>query len=248
MNKIILYISLAIIGGACSPCSLQKHNQQAEPKTILSTNIAGIGPEIVIDFTKGSSFYYPLLAVWVEDMDSNYIQTIYVSKTISTGIFKYGKTDHNKWIPASKRAPQTLPYWSHKRGIVASDGLFMPDQQTAVPDAYSGATPTTGFVLTSRSDSVLPDKFRVLLEINQNWDWNEYWTNDKYPGDEYYKYSCQPAVVYEAIFDLKSGGKRLAMYPIGHSHYSGKTGELFTDLSTLTTALNIADSIIVSVK
>jgi hypothetical protein len=248
MYKIIFYISIAIIAGACSSNSLKKQIVPAEPKTNLSTNSEGTGPEITIEFTKGDSFYYPLLALWLEDMDSSYIQTLFVSKSIATGIFKYGKTEHNKWIPASKRAPQTLPYWSHKRGILASDGLFMPDQQTSVPDAYSGATPITDFVLKSKSDSALPDKFRVMLEINQNWDWNDYWTNDKYPGDEYYKYSCQPAVVYEAIIDMKAGEKRLAMHPIGHSHYSGKTGELFRDLSTLTTALNIADSIIVTVK
>jgi len=38
------------------------------------------------------------------------------------------------------------------------------------------------------------------------------------------------------------------MKAIGHSHYSGKTGELFPDLSTITTALQIADSIIVRIK
>jgi hypothetical protein len=38
------------------------------------------------------------------------------------------------------------------------------------------------------------------------------------------------------------------MKPIGHSHYSGKTGELFTDLSTFTTALQIADSIVVRIR
>ena len=38
------------------------------------------------------------------------------------------------------------------------------------------------------------------------------------------------------------------MVPVGHSHYSDKTGELFTDLSTLTTALHIAYSIIVRVN
>jgi hypothetical protein len=248
MNKIIFLISFAAITVACSTNTLKKQNLQVEPKTSLSTNSSGAGPEIIIDFNKGASFYYPLLAVWLEDMDSNYIQTLYVSKSIATGYFKYGKQEHNKWIPAFKRAPQTLPYWAHKRGVMASDGLFMPDEQTAVPDAYSGATPTTDFILTSKSDSKLPDKFRVLLEINQSWDWNDYWTNDKYPGDEYYKYSCQPAVVYEAIIDIRSRGKTIVMHPIGHSHYSGKTGELFGDLTTLTTAMHIADSIRVSVK
>jgi hypothetical protein len=38
------------------------------------------------------------------------------------------------------------------------------------------------------------------------------------------------------------------MSPAGHSHYSGKTGELFTDLSTLTTALKIVKTATVRVK
>ena len=40
-----------------------------------------------------------------------------------------------------------LPYWSHKRGVIASDGLYMPEPENPVPDAYSGATPVKGFVL-----------------------------------------------------------------------------------------------------
>ena len=55
------------------------------------------------------------------------------------------------------------------------------------------------FVLNTRADNELPAVFRVLLEINQNWDWNEYWTNDKFPDDENYKMSCQPALVYEVV-------------------------------------------------
>ena len=38
------------------------------------------------------------------------------------------------------------------------------------------------------------------------------------------------------------------MKPIGHGHPTGETGELFTDLSTLTTALQIADSVVVKIK
>jgi hypothetical protein len=243
-----LILSIIFLTGACSAGSLKTRNQVSEEKTVLATNIAGKGQEIVVDLTKGKSFYYPLFAIWIEDIDGKYIQTLYVAKSVATGVFEYGMQENGKWIKASKRAPQTLPYWAHKRGIKASDGLFMPDAQTAVPDAYSGATPVTGFILTSRTDNPLPEKFKVMLEINQNWDWNEYWTNNKYPDDENYKWSCQPALVYESVIDLKSLKEPYHMNPVGHSHYSGKTGELFTDLSTLTTVLHIADSIIVKVK
>ena len=187
------------------------------------------------------------MAVWLEDEQGGYIQTMFVPKTIATGIFKYGSDASGKWVEAAKRAPQTLPYWSHKRGIAASDGLYMPEPENPVADAYSGATPTTSFTLATRADGPLPAKFRVMFEINQNWDWNEYWTNDKYPGDKNYLNSAQPAVVYESMVDQKDLQDRYIMRPIGHSHPSGQTGELFTDLSTLTTALQIADSIVVRV-
>jgi hypothetical protein len=246
--KRIIIISLAIITGACSSGTMNIKGRPIEEKKSITSNSEGKGHEIVVDLSKGPSFYYPLFAVWLEDSDGNYIQTLYVAESVATGVFKYGKQENNKWVTAARRAPQTLPYWAHKRGIKASDGLYIPDSQTVVPDAYTGATPVTGFVLTSRADSELPENYRVLLEINQNWDWNEYWTNDKYPDDQNYKMSCQPALVYSA--EVNSGLLKdyYKMKPIGHSHYSGKTGELFTDLSTFTTALQIADSIVVRIR
>lgn len=87
-----------------------------------------------------------------------------------------------------------------------------------------------------------------MMEINQKWDRNEFWTPDRYSGDEFYKMSCQPAVVYEAIVETGSPKKFYPMKLIGHSHYSGINDELNPDLSTLTTALDIADSVIVRIK
>jgi len=233
---------------SCSDKTVREKNIAEEEKTIINTNPDGKGAEISIELYKGKSFYYPLMAAWIEDEAGEYIQTLYVPVTIASGVFKYGKKENNIWVPAPKRAPQTLPYWSHKRGIIASDGLYMPEPGNPVADAYTAATPVKSFVLNTRTDKELPAVSRILFEINQNWDWNEYWTNNKYPDDENYKMSCQPALVYEALIDMKSNHSSIAMKPIGHSHYSGKTGELFRDLSTLTTALYIADSIIVRVR
>jgi hypothetical protein len=244
MNRILI-ILIAISVGACSAGSIKKQSEVHAEKTVLTTNSEGKGPEIIVDLRKGESFYYPLFAIWLEDTDGKYIQTLYVANSIATGYFKYAKQERNEWIGGVKRAPQTLPYWSHKRGIKASDGLFVPDAESVVPDAYTGATPVTSFILTSHTDGMLPDKFKVMLEINQNWDWNEYWTNDKYPDDENYRMSCQPALVYEAFIDTRMPKDYYLMNPVGHSHYSGKTGELFPDLSTLTTALKIVDSVTV---
>ena len=144
MNRILI-ILIAISVGACSTGSMKKQSGVQDEKTVLVTNSEGKGPEIIVDLQKGESFYYPLFAIWLEDTNGRYIQTLYVAKSVATGYFKYAKQEGNKWIGGVKRAPQTLPYWSHKRGIAASDGLFVPDAESAVPDAYTGATPDYKF-------------------------------------------------------------------------------------------------------
>jgi len=226
----------------------QQPEKEKSDKYILATNQQGEGTEIEIYFMEGPAFYYPLMAIWVEDMDGNYLQTLYVAESIAKGVFNYGEIRDNRWVNGAKRRPAALPYWGHKRGVKANDGLYLPTPQNPIADAYTGATPTSGFVLKTKADNPLPVHFKVLFEINQSWDWNKYWTNNKFPDDEHYKTSSQPAVVYAATIDLKSEQEIYEMKPIGHSHYSGKDGNLYPDLSTLTTALQIADKIRVKIK
>jgi hypothetical protein len=245
--KYIVIVIAAVLASCSSKPSATRLEQRQTVKDVL-TNEAGKGEEIEVGFYGGPALYYPLMAVWLEDESGKYIQTLFVPKAIATGVFRFGSNASGKWVEAAKRAPQTLPYWSHKRGVRAADGLYMPDPSNPVADAYSGATPTTSFVLTTRADNPLPAKFRVMFEVNQNWDWNEYWTNDKYPGDVRYLNNAQPAVVYEGVVDLVNQQSRYLLKPVGHSHPTGETGELFTDLSTLTTALQIADSVVVRIR
>jgi hypothetical protein len=86
------------------------------------------------------------------------------------------------------------------------------------------------------------------MEINQSWDWNEFWHNNKYPDDKEYKTSSQPAVVYEANINTSESGKEVEFKPVGHSHYAGKDGKLYLELNTLTTALEIVKRCTVMVE
>jgi len=247
LRGIIIILAMLLFSGSMLAQKNKAKSMEYNP-VILKTNIDGQGIEFEIEFHQGTEFYYPLFAIWIEDMSGNYIQTLYVAQSIAKGVFVYGQVKDNRWEKESKRRPAALPYWGHKYGFKAEDGLYLPTPENPVADAYTGATPTTDFILKSKSDNELPKQFMILIEINQSWDWNEYWTNNKFPDDKDYKTSAQPALVYAADIDLSTNQKEYPLKPIGHSHYSGKTGELFTDLSTLTTALEIVDKIFVRIK
>ncbi len=201
------------------------------------------GIDFQVVFEKGKSHNHPLMALWLEDLDGNYLQTLYIAESIGKGVFRHGDPSTGRWMPGPVRRPAALPFWGHQRGVQADDGYYLPTQEEPIPDGITGPTPKANFVVNARTPHEEMRQFRVLFEINQSWDWNEYWTNTKFPGDEQYMSSSQPALVYEAVIDLDSDMHEFELQPIGHSHWSGKNGKLYEDLSTITTALDITKSV-----
>lgn len=145
--KNIAIVLIAMLSASCSVNRSGSDLNEEDDIYVFSVKDSGSGPWINVDFQKGDSFYYPLMAIWIEDMEGNFIQTIFVPKSVASSTFRFGKVADNKWEPGIKRYPQTLPYWAHRRGIKASDGLYMPDSENPIADAYSGATPVTSFNL-----------------------------------------------------------------------------------------------------
>jgi hypothetical protein len=212
-----------------------------------------VGDKLIsVELKKGSAFQYPLFAIWIEDINGNYIQTLYISRVISSSTFDFGKKKDGKWESATVRRPEALPYWSHKRGIKAADGLYMPLGNSNDIDAVSGATPTGNFIINS-SINIPKEKYKILVELNQSYDWNEYYTKDKFPQDKIYSGSGQvgqPSLIYSTEISPKDFDVNTykLMQLIGHGHYSGKDGELYKDLSQVTSAKQIADRIIIHLK
>ncbi len=211
-------------------------------------NLQAEGPELEIIFRRGNTHNHPLMAIWVEDLEGNYIQTLFVAKSIGTGVFEHGRASHGKWLPGEVRRPAALPVWSHKRGIRAADNLFVPDSLNPISDAYTGATPTGDFNMIVKLDNPTLRKFNLFFEINQSWDWNQYWTNNKYPDDTDYKSSSQPSLIYKTTVNMDSEVKKYSMELIGHGHYSGKNGDIYENLNSITTAREITASIDILVK
>ena len=208
--------------------------------------------KISIELKKGTAFQYPLFAVWIEDENGNYIETLYVSRVIASSTFDFGKKVNDTWSSATLRRPEALPYWSHKRGIKAADGLYVPLNATDL-DAVSGATPTENFIISSQSKRAKNSNYNVYIELNQSYDWNDFYTKDKFPNDKIYSGSGQvgqPSLIYRAKidFDNKNTTTHKIMQLMGHGHYSGKDGNLYSDISNITSAKNIAERIIVSIE
>lgn len=214
----------------------------------ITVNTEAEGTNLEITFRPGRGHNHPSFAIWLEAPDGQYIETLFVTAYVATGVFRFGSIESGKWEPAPVQRKAALPYWGHKRGVINEFGNFIPSVKAPLPDAITGPTPKGAFVLHARSGRILQGDFRVLIEINQTWDWNPFWHNNKFPEDAEYRTSAQPAVVYAADFKAGEYDKSAEFRPIGRSHHSGASGELYTDLHTLTTAMEIAGLITVKIR
>lgn len=242
-TAILLLLMLSLAAVTLNTCRSARSSALQTPADTLFTNKEENGSGLVFQLEKGVSFNHPLMALWIEDTSGNYLQTLYVAESIAKGVYGHGDKSTGKWLPGPIRRPATLPVWAHSRGIKENDGYYIPTTATSLPDAVTGATPPGDFVVISRLAKNVPEVFDLFFEINQSWDWNEYWTNNKFPDDEDYTTSCQPALVYKARIGQITSDERIGLTLIGHSHYSGKDGAIYPDLSTITTAKDIARNV-----
>jgi len=218
---------------------------------VFSEHIYGVnnnGSTISIRFEKGKEHNHPLFAIWLADENGKYIQTLYVSESVGHGIFVRANRSSGKWMGGEIQRPATVPYWAHQCGVKNQYGNYLPTPKQPIVDAYTGATPSSSFILKVKTEKPLSGKYKVYLEVNQSWDWNDYWSNDLYPDNKEYRTSSQPALVYVVDIDTNNPSGNYDMNPIGHSHYAGADGSLNTDLSTITTALKIAKKINVTIE
>jgi hypothetical protein len=213
--------------------------------------------QLTIDLLRSEHYWHPQMAVWVEDIQGNYVETIYVSKATAKGLFFGGRSkenfktfDENNDAEGDYRRVNALPVWSHKRGVQYEDGMYVPTNETPLPDGYTGATFIDNFKLLSSIDST--DRFKLKIEINVAFDDNEYYSEFDFPDDEIFHNGTgqlgQPSIIFETSIDMNDGRDYYLMELVGHGHQSGQSGDIYEDLSTLTTAKEIVERIVVGVK
>lgn len=217
---------------------------------------SGAEQEIILDLRKGPHFAHqeplflglsltviPQMAIWVEDTQGNYLETLYVTQKAATGTW-----EGMPFMKQEIRRKAALPYWAHKRGVVSADGLYLPSQAEPLPDAVTAATPTGSFALYTRLEED-QDEVVVLMEINKSFDYNAAYSEEALgdAGKSYAEkdFSGQPALVYAATVNLRQSSSYQVMRLLGHSDPTGAIGDLFTDTSTLDTALQIVERVLV---
>lgn len=243
MKRIIIFTIVSISLFACRP------QKRSEEIISFQTNASGKGQAIELEMKKGKNYSHPLLAIWVENEKGEYIQTLYVSQSIAKGMYGFGDKSSGQWKPGPVRRPAALPYWAKKRNVMESDGLFIPTVNTPMADAYTGPTPQKSFRLFSKFDEAIHQPFRILFEINQAFDFNPFWTNNLYPQDDNYKTSGQPALVFcSDLIDPTQINDSYTFTLLGHSDPKGNSSQLNTDVSTITSALNIVHKIELKIK
>lgn len=184
----------------------------------------------------------PQIAIWTEDMEGHYLSTVYVTHKIATQSWQ---------ASGGNRRKEALPHWCHQRGIKYEDGLYLPTKKSPVTDGITGATPKSSFNVKMIPTGKLK-KFIVKIEINHSTDFNEAFPKSAKEDDANYsggkEGSGQPALVYAAEIDLTSGKKKFVAELIGHSSPDGSDGTITTDISSLTTALNIVKNITIDIQ
>lgn len=184
----------------------------------------------------------PQIAIWVEDLAGNYLATVYASHKIATQSWQ---------ASGGNRRKEALPTWCHARGVQYADGLYLPTKDQPLVDGISGATPHGSFDVKIRPVGDLK-QFVVKIELNHSTDWNDSYPENAKEGDTNYsggkEGSGQPAVVYSAEIDLDSGSKQYTATIIGHSSPDGSNGDIYPDISSLTSALNIVKDITINIQ
>lgn len=240
--KSILFMTIVLVGltivNACSTFI-----KPIDEKIILNdTQISERANSAEFYFVKGSKFNHPSFVIWEEDVSGEFVKTIYLTKSYATGFFNQGALTDSTWKaePGKSIQAAALPYWTHKKGLI-NGKVLIPTPDNMYVDAFTSATPKSSFTLNT---AVKNSTSRLMVELNQPWDFNKYWTNAKLKN-EWYKHSAQPSLIYSVEIHGKG---EYYLNPIGHGSATGEDGNLQTNLSTLTTAKDIFKEIKVIIK
>ena len=174
----------------------------------------------------------PQFALWIQDSDGNFSQTIFATK----------KASKKMWIFAPKDGrPEALPVWYH------SCKNFYASESENEMDAVTSATPKGGFEIARKIQLEEGKKYFAYAEVNKSFDYNEFYPKDAEKNfSEYSGVNGQPSAVYRAELSFENPESKLEL--VGTGSLDGKSGSVEYKTETLTTAKNLVKKIIVCLE
>ena len=165
----------------------------------------------------------PQLAAWIETEEGGYVTTITVTQSSSK----------QKWAgnPEGGR-PESLPLWTHAKTKAAAN-----------VDDITAATPKEGVTAGKDADGLVQgNTYRILVEVNASFDYNDTWPKEAKEGDSNYSgVNGQPSLIYEALFTAGESGT-VILQTAGQGSVDGSSGSITRNLDGLTSALTIIKS------
>ncbi|MCL2121786.1 MAG: DUF2271 domain-containing protein [Clostridiales bacterium] len=142
-------------GLATEPSVAPAADDQSSGDSDESVSADPFSGEVVIsfDYVGQSGSASNQVAVWIEDMNGAYVQTVYVTRWTADGGFK--------------TRPDSLFLWVEKSGVVSMPSYYV--------DAVSGATPKTGEVtcvwnlMDINGNRVPPGEYQFFVEGTLRW-------------------------------------------------------------------------------
>lgn len=219
-----------------------KAQNEILPVEKLESNPGGQGLLMTLKLEKGSGYNHPLIVLWLETEDREYVETLFVTETIGKEMYKQANISSGKEKEESADLLAALPYWIHQREYNNSNGLLLSDQNNPSAEAIVRPTPSSSFDLSFHLSNCPPGNCRILIELNQIFDRGEY-QNSHHTGEPERFTSIQPSIIYEAVVDPHILPDSISMKPIGLGDKTGKTGTLQTNPETAIPSRQIASKI-----
>ena len=105
MRKIFVVILFALLALSCSNLRVPVE----ESPDHFTSNPQGKGPALEIEMIRGEGHNHPLMAIWVETLEGQFVQTLYVAESIAKGTFQHGDATRGFWMPGEIQRPAALP-------------------------------------------------------------------------------------------------------------------------------------------
>lgn len=144
--------------------------------TILTASIWAEKISVAVNPGKYYSKRSPQIAIWIENSEGKYVDTLFVTK----------KASSNKWIGSPKDGrPESLPDWYRAKGQNPAVKISKDEV-----DATTSATPKKGIIIEKNINLEKGKEYTIKCQVNQSFDYNIYYNkiNSGVNG--------QPAVLY----------------------------------------------------